>query len=387
LLNSNLSMIEHANTDLQQTDAQMGTVRDRIEFLRAQLAQVRLTAPALKSDTVRVMTREEQLRALKAEYMQLSGKYRAAHPDLQRLRTQIRALEPGFKRTSVDAAEQLARARQDLRAKAATYSGKHPEVVALRARVTKLERLASHYDKDDGPSGSATTGNDPATLTIAAQIKSAEWELQNLAERQERLRTRVEQLQHNVAQTPQVERGYQDMLREHKSALRKYNDLKAKALEAKLAQTLEEEQRGESFTLIEPPVVPSKPESSKRTKILALGSGLGVVLGLGSVTAAELIDGSLRGAASLRQIAGAAPLLVIPYIQNQADVIRQQRRRKTAWLIAFIAVLIAIVVFHFVALPLPELVSRLSARVLASHDFMQPQSDLHDLVRNPLQPC
>ncbi len=361
LLSTNLAMIERATSELQQAESQAATVRDRVEFLKAQIAQARATVPESRGDAQRVLSPGEQLRVWKAEYLQLSSRYKSAHPDVQRLRAQIRAFEPSFNAGNSERTSELARARQSLAALRRKYSASHPEVLAQRSKVAELERQATLAPSvSTGPnSGGTGKSSDLATLTLTAQIKSSEWELQTLTQRQERLRARISELQQNVAQTPQVERGYQDMLREHKNSLQKYSELKAKASEAKLAQTLEEEQRGESFTLIEPPVVPTKPESSKRTKVIALGGVMGTAFGVGTAAAAELLDGTLRGATALRQVAGQAPLLVIPYLGNQSDLSRQRRKRKAFWLTALILLLTAIIVFHFAAMPLPELVGRL----------------------------
>ena len=52
-------------------------------------------------------------------------------------------------------------------------------------------------------------------------------------------------------------------------------------MEAKVATGLEKEQKGERFTLIEPPRLPIKPFKPNRLAIMAIGSCWGSALGSG----------------------------------------------------------------------------------------------------------
>ncbi len=81
----------------------------------------------------------------------------------------------------------------------------------------------------------------------------------------ENLETRKQQ-----AETPAVEKDYVALVREVESEQAKYNELRQKQLTAQLAQNLETEQKGERFTLIEPPMAPEDPVSPNRKAILAL---------------------------------------------------------------------------------------------------------------------
>ena len=47
--------------------------------------------------------------------------------------------------------------------------------------------------------------------------------------------------------------------------------MKAKELQAELSKSLEEEQKGERFTLLEPPLFPDTPIKPNRRKLFMLG--------------------------------------------------------------------------------------------------------------------
>jgi len=82
----------------------------------------------------------------------------------------------------------------------------------------------------------------------------------------EQLRVRLQELQNAVSKTPESERVYVELMRDRASRLKKYEDLMSKALDAKLAQTLEEEKKAETFSLIEPPVFPTSPKNAAARK-------------------------------------------------------------------------------------------------------------------------
>ena len=184
-----------------------------------------------------------------------------------------------------------------------------------------------------------------------------------LAKRQAYLQKTLEQLNDIIAQTPQVERGYRELLRDRELSLEKFAKLKSKVQEAKLAQTLEEEQKGESFTLIEPPSLPDKPEKGKRTKLLIAGLFGGLIVGGGMAALAELLDSSVRGQRALQAVTGIPPMIVIPYIKNDEDLAIDRRKRMFLWIWSLVFLVIVILLVHFLVMPLDEIWEKLLAYV------------------------
>ncbi len=58
------------------------------------------------------------------------------------------------------------------------------------------------------------------------------------------------------AAAPYIERELALLTRDLDNALSKYHEIKAKEMQAQLAEVLEEGQKGERLTLIEPPLLP-----------------------------------------------------------------------------------------------------------------------------------
>ena len=365
LLQSNLSAVERVTAELQQTESQTNLLKDRIAYLTAELPRARQTNPIAQQPGVKAppgFSKEEQIRALKAEYMQLSSQYNPTHPDVIRVERQIKALDPSFAGSldQQDVALELEKTWQELDALKEKYGEGHPDVVKLKQKAKKLEEQKASKPADllPTPDGSASS-DDPAYINLVGQLKSSQSELDSLVKRQADLHKNLDRLNEIVAQTPQVERGYNELVREREASLEKFAKLKSKVQEAKLAQTLEEEQKGESFTLIEPPALPDKPEKGTRTKFFLMGVFGGLIVGVGMAALAELLDSSVRGQRALQAVTGIPPMIVIPYIKNDEDLALERRRTKLVWICSLVFLVVVILLVHFVVMPLDEIWDRL----------------------------
>jgi len=229
------------------------------------------------------------------------------------------------------------------------YSKSHPDVRAVKRKMDSLPQAEA------GTSESTSTANNPVYLQLKSEQTIAEIELQNIYKQRQKLRKTLEELEVRVSQTHQVERGYYDLMRDLDNQKQKYKELKAKSLDAKLSQTLEEEQKAEKFSLIEPARVPRKPVKPNRFKILVMGFALSIVVGLGLGYLAEMLDGSLRGYKSLERLTGIEPLVVIPYIKIQVDIDNTKKNIRRLIIISSLLLIGAVAAVHFWYQPLDML--------------------------------
>jgi hypothetical protein len=81
----------------------------------------------------------------------------------------------------------------------------------------------------------------------------------------------------------------------------------------------------ERLFLLEPPILPEKPFKPNRIKILAMGFFLAIAAAIGAVLLLELTDKRIRGAEALTHVLGYRPLVVIPYLQIEEEMVRSKR--------------------------------------------------------------
>ncbi len=355
MLGTNLSAVDRAKERFRQADAEIRMAKDRIIYLTDSLIRVEQEGP-VATESGKVLSKQAQLRLLKSQFIHFSSLYNSKHPDLLRIKRQIQNMDPSFTGDSseLDASEALGLAKNELSLLKKKYSDRHPDVVKLQQRVTKLtHRMNKALTQQDEPKQEAHQGN-ALYMTLTGQLRTTQHKIDYLLDVKKESLEKVEELQTNIDKTPLVEKQYLDLARKHKTSLNKYTELEAKYRVAKLAQTLEEEQKGETFTLLEPPVAPDKPEKPNRKKIAVMGFGLGGAVGLGLIILLELLNEVVRGAKSLERITGMQPIVVIPYIETPLDREKSNRRLKQAFILAGLAFIAGIVLIHFFVMPLEQ---------------------------------
>ncbi len=121
--------------------------------------------------------------------------------------------------------------------------------------------------------------------------------------------------QTRIFQTPLVERDFKSLNRDYENAVQKYNDLKNKQLQARLAQQVESGGNAEKFVLSSGAYLPSMPISPNRIGIMLLGGLLAFAAGVGFVAVVEHMDKTVRDSRAIAAIFGAPPLAIIPQMR------------------------------------------------------------------------
>lgn len=221
------------------------------------------------------------------------------------------------------------------------YSASHPDVKILKRKI-------DNFKSEDEPEDSTQEMRN-ITNPIYMQLKN-EWdmiaiELDNLVKQRIYNEEQHKKLQALVANMPELERRYDELRRDLENNKAKYQELKSKFLEARLSQTLEIEQKAERFSIIEPARISLKPEKPNRLQILIAGIFASIGCSFGLALLIETINGSIRNYRNLMQVTGIEPLVVVPYIHNQQDIINAQKNRNKIIIITILFLLtIAIIV-------------------------------------------
>ena len=166
------------------------------------------------------------------------------------------------------------------------------------------------------------------------------------------LRTQMTGYEKQLSISPQIEKEYREMARDYETASNEYREVRAKLLEAEMAQSLEADRKGERFTVIEPPLPPEKPVSPNRPAIMVIGVILALVVSLAVVVVLELMDTSVRNRKDLIALVQTPPLAVMPWIETSAERVLRVRRKRYAFIGAATTVVLTAGVIHFFVLPL-----------------------------------
>lgn len=356
LASLNMQMRDRTDSEVMEVDRQLNVLEERKFYLEGQLAQMKPNSPMISASGERILDSDERLKALQAQYASLSGIYSANHPDVVKMRREMEALkkETGGDGDMQEQAKQLTRMRSDLATMREKYSDDHPDVVKSKKAISSLEE--SHKKtaaSSDAPKFKKP--ENPAYISMQSQLESANSELKTIRAKRGDLKAKMASYESRLEQAPQVEREYLDLNRDHENSIRRYQEVKAKLMEAEVAQQMEKDSKGERFTLIDPAQLPEKPHSPNRPAILLLGMILSLGGGVAYAGVLESMDSSIKSSKMLAGLLDAPLLSVIPYMENSEDR-RKKTRLKTSLILGVIAgITLVALLIHFLWIPLDVL--------------------------------
>src|ERR1044071_3015340 len=100
------------------------------------------------------------------------------------------------------------------------------------------------------------------------------------------------------------------IIRDHEQSQKNYQELLKKSQQSELATSLENQQQGEQFKLIDPPSLPARPYFPDRSKMSLIGIAVGLALGLVIAGLAELSDLHVFTEGQIKEIVGASMMIV-----------------------------------------------------------------------------
>jgi uncharacterized protein involved in exopolysaccharide biosynthesis len=350
----NMQLAERIENELSDIDSQTRLLDERKFYLEGQLAQTNPLGQMTNASGERVLDPESRLKMLRSEHIAASSKYSPDHPDVIRLRREIDELEKkvGSVDASAEQAKELATLRSELSAAQQKYSSDHPDVIRLTKAVAAMEVAVKQPRVSPEVTMAKEKPENPAYIMLKAQLDGINSEVQSLAKKRDELRAKQAGYERNLAMTPEVEREYRLLVRDHQNSISRYQEIRAKQMQAEIGQQLEQERKGEKFSLIDPPHMPEEPVSPNRTAIIIMGFFLSMASGIGYGALAERIDGSVRGVRGVTELVSVPPLSVIPYLKNSEDVARTERMKKIGITATVGGLVLAVILVHLLWTPL-----------------------------------
>jgi polysaccharide biosynthesis transport protein len=373
----NMTLLDRTEEELRSQESRRDSLNQQRTYLEAQLAQLKPNSAMFSDNGERIMTTYDRLRTLKSELASDKAKYAPDHPDIARLEREIAGLEadpsshpPGTatseaSETVNELRRKLDKAQADLAAAREKYSPEHPDRVRLEREVPELQKELAAVPPapavSDAPVPHVDADN-PAYVQIQAALAATANDLKALDAENAKLHAKADQLTHDVRLAPQVEQEYRELTRDYDNSKMKYQELRLKQAEAKTAQNLEADRKGERFTLIEPPLPPEEPASPNRPLIVIAGFVLSLGLAFGLLWLLENGDTSVRNRIDLLKLTGIPPLALVPHIDTETERRSATRRVRLAVGSVMATAFAAVAMVHFFYRPLDVLWFTLTRR-------------------------
>jgi succinoglycan biosynthesis transport protein ExoP len=361
LNNFNLELMNRAEQDIGQLDGQLQSLNQQRVYLESELAQQKPNTLVLSETGERILSPADRLKVLESEFIPLAARYGVGHPDVISKKREIDALrvQVGGSTDSRELSAKLEKAKGELSSAQERYSSEHPDVKRFTKEVNSLEsQLASSANVVRLKVLSTSPPDNPAYIQLQARLDATIADIQSIQSQRAARSKKLASLEDRVTRAPEVEREYRMLSRDYETAQAKYQEVLAKRQEAELASNLESKQRGERFTLIEPPVTPETPTRPNRLAVVFVGIVLSLGGGVGAGAVAESFDNRVHGRAGVIRLLGVAPLAVIPRIDTDGEVAVRRKRRLVASGILALIVISTLLCLHFLVSPLDVLYFR-----------------------------
>lgn len=228
----------------------------------------------------------QRLRDLERQLTTLSAEYKDTYPDVAQLKQEIAQIKLRIvERNSQAALEETGRQE----------SGRLPESgkpgVAKRTPVSAL---------------------DPYLFELRREKEEIEIGISTLKDQQRRLEAQIKEYALRVERVPEREQESLVLERDYANTKRNYETLLEKQLNARISENLERRQQGETFRVIDPANVPTRPESPDVMKIMLVGLLAGCGIGVGGAFVLEQLAGVFHKAEDVESVLGLPVLATIP---------------------------------------------------------------------------
>ena len=271
-------------------------------------------------------------------------------------------------------AVRIAKLRQEISDLLARYTERYPDVIQKRTELAMLEAQLAVEERapQEPPVVTAPAVRsagpvpriappplpvDPNAQRLEGAIADTESELKVLREEERRLRAELAQFQARVDRAPVVEQEFQRISRDLAATKELYQARLRRTEDVQLADSIEQEQRGVRFRILEDAVPPTEAIGSRRL-VFAIGVLLmATVVAGASALLAESFDSSFHSVEDLRQFSAVPVLVSIPRLAVARDA-RRWRWSVAAFALALVCG-VAVVAGSAYALlgPRPQVVS------------------------------
>ncbi len=202
-----------------------------------------------------------------------------------------------------------------------TYSEKYPDVIAARRR---LEQVATELNALSKPSERPSSPQTEEVSATTVRLELIDKELDRLKGEQRRIQSQMATYQARVDAAPIREQQLLELNRNYDVSKQHYQALLDKSFNIEMAASLEEKQKGERFTVLDPARVPEKPIKPRRKLLIPLALLLSCAIPITVPVAREVFSTKLNTEAEVK-LMGARVVASIGKIESQADLVRMRK--------------------------------------------------------------
>ncbi|MET1028338.1 MAG: hypothetical protein ABWY00_14305 [Dongiaceae bacterium] len=360
-----MQILDRAQSQMLDSRRDMQSLLERRAGLQAQLAQLSPYLPMTSQG--QPATPQAQLLALELSYVDLSAKYGPGHPEIVRLQKQIQTLKTQLGTTDdpVSVQSRYSTLESQLAAALQRYGENHPEVQKLRRQLADLK---GQMNGSSAPMKSLLTApkgppDNPMFIQLQSQLGEVDSQIQGARTEAAGLQAKIDDLDNKLLQASAVEGEYNSLKQQYDAAVQRYLDFKNRQSDAEVAQNMELQSKGETFTITDAPVIPDLPDKPNRRLLLLVGTMFSILMALGAMVGLDMLDPRIYESRNLHHVFGEPPLTAIPYFATATENWTRKLRASMVVAASVVVIGVALTYVNAAIMPLdtvyPAFVSRL----------------------------
>jgi hypothetical protein len=169
--------------------------------------------------------------------------------------------------------------------------------------------------------------DNPMYIQMQNQLGEATAQLQGVQMETAALQAKIDDTQKRVLQTQALSGQYNSLRQQYEAAVKRYQDFKDKEADAQVAQSMEQQSKSETFSVVEAPEFPDLPLKPNRKLLLLAGAVMSFMMAAAAMLAIEMLDSKVYEPRGLQTVFGEVPLATVPYITTPRERINRWIRR------------------------------------------------------------
>lgn len=195
------------------------------------------------------------------------------------------------------------------------YTDNHPEVIETKNEIAAVKgQIQSALANGGGVS--------------SLEVEKISMEINSLRDIEKNQNRFIASKQSLLRSIPVTRTALDELEQERYSQKNLYDQLMARYGQSEVSKQMEVQDKATTFRIVEPAIVPARPYSPQRVKIILLGVIGGLAASFAFLVLLDTLDKSVRNLESLKSL-GVKILAVVPTIENPVEI--QAIRRRDFW--------------------------------------------------------
>ncbi len=364
---SNLQAFNRLENNLDRIEPEIRSLEERKLYLKTQIANIEPLKPIMLDGKNVMMSPADRLKRLRLELISMKSSYSDKHPDIKKIENEVRELE-GKVEEGDNTSQKIKtfKALQGELSKLKSRLGeKHPDVVkAEKEYKTLSSEVDKLMEKEVAVEYSNVKPDNPVYINLMTQIVTIDSKIKGYLDEKKRIKKELIKYQELLEKAPLIEKEYNDLTRDHGMAMKKYNELLGKLMQAQVALGMESAQRGERFAISEPASYPGKPYKPNRVVIIVLGFMLAVGAGVSLSALQEVMDDTLKDMSEITKTTGLQVLSNIPFITTEEEKQKNKKKVVILTVVLFAFVILTIIIVDMLIMPLDIIWAKIINRLI-----------------------